>query len=72
MNFKLSRSIRSSICSFSYDEIKYKKLQFDEFVDLWVPRNAKALKSPILAGEGIEILYILKEELAFWCVLEAF
>jgi hypothetical protein len=27
------------------------KLQFDEFVDLWVPRNAKALKCTILAGE---------------------
>jgi hypothetical protein len=31
----------------------YKKLQFDEFVDLWVPRNAKALKCIFLAGEGI-------------------
>jgi hypothetical protein len=31
------------------------KLQFDEFVDLWVPRNAKALKCIFLAGEGIEL-----------------
>jgi hypothetical protein len=53
MNFRLSRSILSSFYKFIHDEIRYKKLQFDEFVDLWVPRNAKALKGPILAGEGI-------------------
>jgi hypothetical protein len=31
------------------------KLQFDEFVDFGVPRNAKALKCIFLAGEGIVI-----------------
>jgi hypothetical protein len=33
-----------------------KKLQFDEFVDLWVPRNAKALKCIFSAGEEIVIV----------------
>jgi hypothetical protein len=54
MNFRLSRSIRSSIYRFSHDEVRYQKLQFHKFVDLWVPRNAKALKCLFLADEGIE------------------
>ena len=54
MNLRLSRSIWSSIYRFGHDEIVYKKLQFHEFVDLWVPRNAKALKCIFLAGEGIQ------------------
>jgi len=33
---------------------RVRKLQFDEFVDFWVPRNAKALKCMIVAGEGIK------------------
>ncbi len=32
---------------------RVRKLQFDEFVDFWMPRNAKALKCIIVAGEGI-------------------
>jgi hypothetical protein len=49
MNFRLSRSIRSSIWRFSYDEIGYQKLQFDKFVDLWMPRKAREPKFLFLA-----------------------
>jgi hypothetical protein len=31
----------------------HQKLQFDEFVDFLAPRNAKALKRIVAAGEGI-------------------
>ncbi len=33
---------------------RVRKLQFDEFFDFWMPRNAKALKCMIVAGEGIK------------------
>jgi hypothetical protein len=40
-------------CSFQRSLYCHQKLQFDEFVDFLAPRNAKALKCIVAAGEGI-------------------
>jgi hypothetical protein len=52
MNLRLSRSIRSSIYRFIHDEMGYKKLQFDEFVDLWGAKKCQGAKMSISSGRG--------------------